>query len=173
MKTFARVGFILFGLIALFWVWYWIAANYDYRALAGTCAIDRQGEICTLRLKADGTFFEVLKRPDSVHSASGTWHRFGEASVEFSPSFLMLSGQERNSEGGVYGHFEKTLTLFPFLSLESFVGINRWPPPQTPELVGEVRVQNNRKLTHFLAFHKIEAGLCGVLCRLFRPPSAV
>jgi hypothetical protein len=122
MKTLARVSFILFGLIALFSVWYSIAANYDYQALFGTYVIDRPDETCTLRLQADGTFFEVLKRPNSVHAASGTWHRFGEAGVEFSPSFLMLSGQGRNSEGGVYGHFEKTLTLFPFLTLESVDG---------------------------------------------------
>jgi len=117
MKTLAKVSFVLFGLFALFWVWYGIAADYDYQALSGTYTIARAGESCTLRLNADGSFSEELVRLNYAQSASGKWHRFGEAGVEFSPSFLMLSDQKPGFGGGIYGRFEKTLTLFPSLVL--------------------------------------------------------
>jgi hypothetical protein len=60
---------------------------------------------------------EELVRLNYAQSASGKWHRFGEAAVEFSPSFLMLSDQKPGFGGGIYGRFEKTLTLFPSLVL--------------------------------------------------------
>ncbi len=42
--------------IIIFWVWYSIAANYDYGVLAGMYVFDGNGEKCTLQLWPDRTF---------------------------------------------------------------------------------------------------------------------
>jgi hypothetical protein len=118
MKAFAKMAFVLSGLFALFWIWYAIAADYDYQRLSGIYVIVRPHERCTLRLNADGSFSEKLVRSSGDQFVSGKWRRFGEAGVEFSPSFLMLSGQKSGPKGEIYGKFEKALTLFPSLVLD-------------------------------------------------------
>jgi hypothetical protein len=115
MKSLAWVGGAL--VIVALVVWYSIAANYDYGALAGTYVFNRNGEKCTLHLRPDQTFTEELNRSGVDQEAKGRWHRYGEAHVSFSSEFLKVSGQELNADGESHGQFDKTLGLLPFLTL--------------------------------------------------------
>ncbi|MFZ0418400.1 MAG: hypothetical protein WAM04_09850 [Candidatus Sulfotelmatobacter sp.] len=103
--------------ILLFWVWYSIAANYDYAALAGTYVFHGNGETCTLYLRPDRTFVQQLSRSGATLSSRGNWHRYGEAHVSFSNEFVKLSGEEANADGQAHGQFDKTLGLIPNLVL--------------------------------------------------------
>lgn len=115
--TIAGRGFVIIVLIALFAVWYSIAANYDYSALAGTYTLKANGETCTLQLHPDGTFVEELGRSGEVQKSEGRWDRYGESHVSFSSEFLKLSGEELNAAGQAHGEFEKRLGIFPALVL--------------------------------------------------------
>jgi hypothetical protein len=107
---------VIFSLIVLV-LWYSVAANYDYGVLAGTYVLSRDGETCTLHLKSDRSFTQDLVRSGKVEHAQGTWHRFGEAHVEFSSEFLRVSGQELSPAGAAHGQFEKTFGIIPSLTL--------------------------------------------------------
>src|SRR5882762_7822045 len=109
MTIFARVGCGILLLVVLFWVWYSLAANYDYGALAGTYVFHGNGETCTLQLRPDRTFVQELSRSGEIQKSQGHWDRYGEAHVSFSNGFLKLSGEEMNSDGQAHGQFEKTL----------------------------------------------------------------
>jgi hypothetical protein len=97
--------------------WYVLAFNYDYGTLAGVYVLDQAGERCVLSLRADHTFVEELSKAGDVQKSYGTWHRYGEAHVSFSQEFLRVSGQELNASGESHGEFEKSLGLFPVLTL--------------------------------------------------------
>ena len=125
------VGALIFAL-ALFSVWYSIAANYDYNALSGTYEYAKDGITSTLYLKKDGTFQQKLVAGDNVDMSRGTWHRMGESSVAFSPEFMRLPGQQTyldqygpdpngNAKADLEfgGHFSKTLGIFPLLRLNA------------------------------------------------------
>lgn len=116
MKAFVRVGCGLL-LLVLFWVWYSMAANYDYSALAGTYLFQGTGETCTLYLRADRTFVEEISRSGQTQKSAGHWDRYGEAHVSFSSEFLKLTNEELNASGQAHGQFEKTLGIFPTLVL--------------------------------------------------------
>lgn len=103
--------------IALFVGWYYIAANYDYAALAGTYVFQGSGEKCTLYLHADRTFVQELNRSGKTQRSQGRWHRYGESHVSFSNEFQKLSGEEMNAEGQAHGQFEKLFGIFPRLVL--------------------------------------------------------
>ena len=118
----------LFLAFALFWIWFGIASNYDYDALAGTYGFNGGKVSALLILKADQTFTEELTADGQKKYAHGTWHRSGEAGVDFSGTFIRLPGQRSfsNTPGSehtpandeFYGHFEKILTVYPKLSLD-------------------------------------------------------
>jgi hypothetical protein len=120
-----------FAIIALFCVWFAIASNYDYDALAGTYNFKNSDCSSTLVLKADRTFSQQLTEDGKTNSASGTWRRIGEGGVNFSLGFLRIPGAKQyreefpdHLEGTVeddeyYGHFEKILTLYPMLKLNA------------------------------------------------------
>jgi hypothetical protein len=110
------VGGILLA-IALFCLWYSVAANYDYDALAGTYVFNRDGEVCTLYLHPDHTFEQQLTRSGNLQSAKGQWRRYGQAHVSFSNEFLSLSGEELDASGGAHGQFEKAFGLLTSLTL--------------------------------------------------------
>lgn len=115
--TFARLALGMGFLILLSWVWYSVAANYDYGALAGTYVFNGNGETCTLYLRPDRTFVQELSRSGEIQRSQGNWHRYGQAHVSFSNEFLKLSGEEMNADGQAHGQFDKTLGIFPTLVL--------------------------------------------------------
>jgi hypothetical protein len=116
-KTFASIGFGILLVFVLFWLWYSVAANYDYGALSGTYTFNRDSEKCILYLRPNQTFSEELNRGGVTQKAQGRWRRFGEAHMSFSNEFIKVSGQELDYAGEVYGQFDKTLGLFPSLTL--------------------------------------------------------
>jgi hypothetical protein len=114
-----RVTLAVLALLAvvLFIAWYTVAANYDYSALAGVYVLNQNGERCVLNLRSDRSFTEELTQSGNIQRAAGTWHRYGQAHVSFSLDFLRVSGQELNASGEAHGQFEKSLGLFPVLTL--------------------------------------------------------
>jgi hypothetical protein len=102
---------------SLFGVWYSVAANYDYGALAGTYVFKRNGETCTLYLRPDRTFVQELSRSGEVTKSQGHLDRYGESHVSFSDEFLQISGEEMNAAGQAHGEFDKLLGIFPTLVL--------------------------------------------------------
>ena len=98
-------------------VWYYVAADYDYGALAGTYGLRRHEEICTLVLRKDQTFTQELYRSGHPQEVQGTLWRYGEAHVSFSNEFVVLAGEEPNACGEAHGEFQKTLGIVPFLVL--------------------------------------------------------
>jgi hypothetical protein len=103
--------------LALLSVWYSVAANYDYDALAGTYVLHSGIETCILHLRTDHTFTEELNHAGKIQKVQGVWRRYGQSHVSFSSEFLMLVGQQPNVSGEAHGQFEKTLGLFPSLTL--------------------------------------------------------
>ena len=116
-STFARVTVGVFLSIVLLLVWYWVYAQNDYGALAGTYVFRGNGETCTLYLRPDRTFVQEVSHSGEIQRAQGSWHRYGEAHVSFSDGFLKLSGEELNADGQAHGQFDKTLGIFPILVL--------------------------------------------------------
>lgn len=129
-RTIYTVGSIFLAL-ALFCLWYSVAANYDYDALAGTYTFNGDGESSTLILKPDRTFQQELRTNRGVDRATGTWRRIGEGGVNFSLGFLRISGAKEYREefpdhldgtpedDEYYGHFEKVLGIYPILKLNA------------------------------------------------------
>jgi hypothetical protein len=115
-KSVRIIGWVFLA-IAAFWAWYSMAANYDYRALAGTYVFQGTGETCTLYLHADRTFEEEINRSGKTQKSAGHWDRYGEAHVSFSSEFLKLTNEELNASGQAHGQFDKTLGIFPTLVL--------------------------------------------------------
>jgi hypothetical protein len=113
----ATVGGTLLVAVIVGVAWYSVAANYDYRALAGTYVFDQGGERCTLQLRPDQTFSEELNRGGVAQEAQGRWRRYGEAHVSFSSEFLKVSGQELNAAGESHGQFDKRFGLMRSLTL--------------------------------------------------------
>jgi hypothetical protein len=62
-RRLVRTAAFVFLAIVLFVVWYAVAANYDYGALAGIYVLDQNTERCLLALHSDGTFTEELVYP--------------------------------------------------------------------------------------------------------------
>lgn len=117
MQQMKRLGMILICIIVAFAGWYSIASNYDYAPLSGTYVFDNGTEKCTLHLRSDQTFLEELKRKGAIQTVQGHWRRYGQAHVSFSSEFLVVSGQQLDGSGGSHGQFDKTLGLFPSLTL--------------------------------------------------------
>jgi hypothetical protein len=123
---YARLGLSLFLFIVCFCVWYSVYADASYSALAGTYIYNGNGEKCALYLRPDRTFTQILNRFGKVQESHGRWNRYGQAHVSFSSEFLKLSGEEMNAAGEAHGEFDKTLGIFPTLTLA--------PLPGGPEL---------------------------------------
>lgn len=104
------------------WGWYVVAADYDYPALSGTYVFSSGGEKCTLNLRPDETFTQVLSIDGKIQSVQGTWHRYGEAHVSFSEDFIPLVGEDLKPLGKPHGQFDKTLGFFPTLTLAPLPG---------------------------------------------------
>ena len=117
MTGFLRAICGVLVVIALFFGSYYIAANYDYAALAGTYVFHGNGEVCTLHLQSDRTFVQKIHRSGETQRSQGQWHRSGQAGVSFSKEFQTLPGEEMNAEGQAHGQFEKLLGIFPRLIL--------------------------------------------------------
>ena len=116
MKSiFARLALGILLSISLSWLWYSVAANYDYGVLAGTYIFHGKGETCRLYLRPDHTFVQELTRSGEIQKSQGQWHRYGQSHVSFSNEFLKLSGEEMNADGQAHGQFDKTLGIFPTL----------------------------------------------------------
>ena len=113
----ARLGVGILVFIVLFSLWYRVYANNDYSALAGMYVFEGNGEKCTLYLRPDRTFAQEVSRSDEIQKSQGHWHRYGQAHVSFSSEFLKLSGEEMNASGEAHGQFDKTLGMFPTLTL--------------------------------------------------------
>jgi hypothetical protein len=112
-----RAAFGILLSIVLFFAWWYVYANNDYSALAGTYIFEGNGEKCTLYLRPDRTFEQELSRSGETQKSQGHWHRYGQAHVSFSNEFLKLSGEELNASGEAHGQFDKTLGIFPTLTL--------------------------------------------------------
>jgi hypothetical protein len=112
-----RLALGAFLSLVLFWVWYSAYADNGYGALAGTYIFDGNGEKCTLYLRPDRTFTQELSRSGKVQESHGQWNRYGQAHVSFSSEFMKLSGEDMNAQGQAHGQFDKTLGLFPTLTL--------------------------------------------------------
>jgi hypothetical protein len=117
MNRIARVGGGLLLVIVLFCLWYSVAANYDYDALAGTYVFNHDGEVCTLYLRPDHTFEQQLNRSGNIGKSEGQWFRYGESHVSFSKDFLKISGEELSAAGEAHGQFEKSMFLLTSLTL--------------------------------------------------------
>ena len=117
---------IVLGCIGAFWGWHAVAANYDYKSLAGTYVLRDGNVLCTLRLNADHTFSETLRSGSRLQTTTGNWRLFGEAGMQLSGSFLNIPRQQLGPSGENYGQFYKTLGIFPYLQLD--------PDPDGPVL---------------------------------------
>ncbi|MFZ1005675.1 MAG: hypothetical protein WAN65_02485 [Candidatus Sulfotelmatobacter sp.] len=105
--TFARLSLGIVLSIILFWVWYSVAADYGYSAVAGTYTLQQSGEISTLVLRPDRSFQQEVTRAGKVDRAQGSWRRIGEGGIVFSKEFLKVAGQEVRSDGEADGQVEK------------------------------------------------------------------
>ena len=136
----ARIASLtFFGAVIAFWAWWFFAANYDYSMLAGTYVFRGQGVTSRLMLHSDRTFHQEVTQDGHTRTASGTWHRSGEAGVSFSIEFLRVPGGKTFVEefgkgyGSIednvfFGHFEKILGVYPILKINN---INADPPGPT------------------------------------------
>jgi hypothetical protein len=115
--VFARLALGILLSIVLFCAWWYVYASNDYADLAGTYVFEGNGERCTLYLRSDRTFAQELSRSGEVQKSQGRWHRYGQSHVSFSGEFLKLSGEEMNASGEAHGQFDKTLGIFPTLTL--------------------------------------------------------
>jgi hypothetical protein len=63
---FARLALGILLSIILFWVWYSVAADYGYSAVAGTYTLQQSGETSTLVLRPDRSFLQEVTRAGRV-----------------------------------------------------------------------------------------------------------
>jgi hypothetical protein len=120
-RTIRVVSWILFSVFA-FCVWYYIAADYDYSAVAGTYTLQENGETSTLALRRDRTFVEDLYVQGKVMRAQGRWRRVGEGGISFSKEFLQVPGEEFDRDGNAYGYIHKSLGLLFSITLAPDAG---------------------------------------------------
>jgi hypothetical protein len=104
---FARLALGILLSIILFWVWYSVAADYVYSAVAGTYTLQQSGETSTLVLRPDRSFLQEVTRAGRVERAQGSWRRIGEGGIVFSKEFLKMAGQEVRPDGEADGEVKK------------------------------------------------------------------
>jgi hypothetical protein len=116
--------------ILLFLGWYYVAANYDYGALAGTYSFHGDDVSSTLLLRSDRSFHQEVLERGQRKVADGSWRRIGESGVNFSKEFLRLPGAKtfteefgmsygNENDSEFYGNFEKIAGLYPILKINS------------------------------------------------------
>src|ERR1039458_1820922 len=116
--------------ILLFLGWYYVAANYDYGALAGTYSFHGDDVSSTLLLRSDRSFHQEVLERGQRKVADGSWRRIGEGGVNFSKEFLRIPGAKTFTEefgesygneddSEFYGNFEKIAGLYPILNLNA------------------------------------------------------
>src|ERR1039457_2580251 len=116
----AICGVLLF--IVLFCLWWCVASDNGYGALAGTYLFRGNGERCLLYLGSDRTFRQELSRAGEVKRSQGQWRRYGQAHVSFSHEFMRMAGEELNASGEAHGEFDRVFGLFPILSFGAASG---------------------------------------------------
>jgi hypothetical protein len=116
-KSVQIVGWIFLS-FAVFSIWYWVAADYSYSAVAGTYTFQSNGETSTLILRKDQSFQQVLSRQGKVEHTQGSWQRIGEGGVVFSKEFLSVGHVQVESDGFTYGQVQKSFfELIPSIVL--------------------------------------------------------
>jgi hypothetical protein len=120
MKRLWILSGCLFLLVLCFVLWYSVASDYGDGVASGTYYLAENGETSTLVLKPDHSFQQELSEHGEVKRATGTWHRIGEAGIEFSKEFLLVSGQEPGADGSTYADIHKHFRLFVSLSLRQY-----------------------------------------------------
>jgi hypothetical protein len=110
-KSLTVIAFVplLLGLLV---GWYVVAADYSYRAVAGTYKLETNNASSTLVLREDQTFEETLDEHGLQKISQGTWRRIGEGGIVFSNTFLSTPGREAQTDGEVFGEVEKAFGLF-------------------------------------------------------------
>ena len=118
VPKFVRISGWVFLSLAVFWIWYMVAADYSYSAVAGTYIFQSNGEKSTLILKKDQSFQQELVRQSKVERTRGTWRRIGEGGVVFSKEFLPVGHVQVESDGFTYGQVQKSFfELIPSIVL--------------------------------------------------------
>jgi hypothetical protein len=137
IKRIVRACVVVLLVSVLFVIWWSIASNYDYGALAGTYRLHTRGVSCTLILKADGSFQQGLVTHGARLDSTGSWRRVAMSGVDFSSGFLRFPGAKTSLEefpdsspadpdaNTFHGHFEKVLGIYTKLN------INANPPGPT------------------------------------------
>jgi hypothetical protein len=131
MQRRLKIAVLIFAPIAAFVAWFYIAANYDYGALSGEYVYKTKDASCVLYLHSDTTFVQNLSDSGRLEHVHGQWRRYGQAGVSFSNEFLKLPGQEFDGSNAAFGKFDKTLGIFPKLTLAPLPGgpvfHKKWP----------------------------------------------
>ena len=83
-------GGILLSIVVL-WLWYMVAAEYDYRTVSGTYILELDQGKSTLVQSQDKTFEQEIDHWGKVERSQGTWYRFGEGCIVFSSGFLTVA----------------------------------------------------------------------------------
>jgi hypothetical protein len=119
MKTSHRLIVAVVLFIALF-AWYVVASDYGDGITSGTYGLNQNGDVSTLLLKPDHTFYQEVNRAGKVYSAAGTWRRVGGGGVTFSKEFLVLAGEEPSPDGTSFADIEKPFGVLFRLRLRQY-----------------------------------------------------
>lgn len=102
---------------AIFTFWFWEGENFSESAVSGTYTVRIDGEKSTLILRPDHSFQQQLDSGGTVKRAEGTWSVFGEGHIEFSPEFLILTGEEISPSGAGGAAYGVIVNRFGFVSI--------------------------------------------------------
>jgi len=120
-KWIARIAGPVFLLLAIALCWFLIASDYSDAAACGTYELTYDGLRSNLILLPDHTFKQDVSDARGVSQAKGTWRRFGQAGIQFSPDFLALPGQQGGEEdGSAYAHMERHFGILIRLALPTY-----------------------------------------------------
>lgn len=120
MSTFAKATGAVVLPLALFVLWYTVAADYGDSVTSGTYHLSQNGETSTLVLKPDHTFRQELSRSGELRRAEGSWRRIGEGGVVFSKEFLAVSGQELDPDGTAIADLKKKFGFLVSLEMRQY-----------------------------------------------------
>jgi hypothetical protein len=123
--------FLLMFAFAAMWVWFAVAANLDYDALAGSYGFQERGVSCTVRLAANHTFHQEVMLDGRTLVSDGLWSRYGDdgrvsfanlLAYPFQSDIASTNGiaPQRNLHKEYDGEFVKAFTLYPKLELQGY-----------------------------------------------------
>ncbi|MFC6644663.1 hypothetical protein ACFQBQ_03465 [Granulicella cerasi] len=120
MRRFVRVliGFLL--AIAGLVLWAAVAMDYGDGVATGKYRFEHGKESSMLILKPDHTFEQTRRNGSVEEHAKGTWRHVGEGGISFSRDFLVVSGDEPESDGTTVSDMHKMLGLLPSLRLRQY-----------------------------------------------------